>query len=63
MHRTEAGEQSERLLVLARGCDDFVLREQLTNLAGEWVLWARAIAAQASRREAYDPTRRRDGVS
>jgi hypothetical protein len=64
MYQTEADrreaefcrEQSEVLLLLARGCNDFVLREQLTNLASAWV----ARAARASR---YSPATRRGGVS
>jgi hypothetical protein len=33
--------QSERLLALARGCDDPVLRKQLTIMASKWVARAK----------------------
>ena len=61
MHRTEAEfcrKQAERLLVLARGCDDFVLREQLTNVASDWVARARAVKARP--KAAYGPSTERD---
>ena len=61
MHRTEAEfcrEQAERLLVLARGCDDFVLREPLTNVASDWVARARAVKARP--KAAYGPSTERD---
>ena len=64
MHRTEAEfcrDQAERLLLLARGCDDFVLREQLTNVASDWV--ARARAVKAPPKAAYGSATKRGGVS
>jgi hypothetical protein len=44
MHRTESEfcrQEWERLLTLARGCDDPLLREQLTTMASEWVTRAK----------------------
>ena len=48
----------DSLLVLARGCDDFVLREQLTNVASDWVARARAVKARP--KAAYGPSTERD---
>ena len=49
------------LLVLAQGCDDFVLHKQLTNVASELVARARAVRARP--KGAYDPATERGGVS
>ena len=61
MHRTEAEFCRDQAELLARECDDFVLREQLTNLASEWVARARAVAARP--KAAYGLATERGGVS